>query len=382
MIYFDNNATTPLTDGVKQALLSTVEANLGNASSLGSYHDRARALLRDSREKVATLTAVEPEQVLFTSSGSEANVTVIRSAIRSSDRLTIVVSEIEHSATTKLCEQLRSEGYKIETIPVTRDGVIDTSALPELIDEDVAIVSVQSVNNETGVCQPIDQVRSFAKSYGAVFHCDAAQGIGKSEHTALSIGADYVTFAGHKFHAPPGTGVIVSNSDWKGFSSLITGGSQEFGIRGGTHNLLGIVGLGAAAAERTSNLSDAVGYMQELRDRFEAGVIRSLPNATVNGGKASRVCNTSNIMFPGIDGKALFAQLLDQGVMCSQSSACTAQYPEPSRVLRAMGLDFDQAFSSIRFSFSPLNTRGEVDQAVATISESARRIAAVTGGTL
>ena len=380
MIYLDSNGTTDLSPFVRARLIDAEKGRLGDAASVGVVGAAAREEIAGSRESVARLIGADEEQIAFVSSGSEANVSVIRSVMRRSHRPVAVVSEIEHSSTISLLPQLEEDGYEIRTVPVLSDGVIDLEALRSVVDERVGVVSVQAVNNETGVIQPVSEISAACQEVGTVYHCDAAQAVGKMAFDVRSIAADYVTFTGHKFHAPAGIGVIYSREGWSSFPPLITGGSQEFGIRGGTHNILGIIGIGAAAEKRRTELSSVISRMGELRDRFETTVLAGVDGCVVNGASDRRVTNTSNLQFAKLDGKALYAQLLDREIICAQTSACTSQYPEPSRVLRAMGLSYHDAFSSIRFSVSELNTTAEIDEAAAEVIAVAGRISALLGG--
>lgn len=380
MIYLDNNGTTEIISEVREALTTTLSSRSGNPASLGPVGSVAREMLERARKQVAAVIGATAEQIVFVSSGSEANVSVIRSVLSTSDQSVLVMSEIEHSASMNLIPQLEDEGYEVRQISVLSNGVIDLEMLESSLDERVALVSVQAVNNETGVLQPVDKVASLCRAAGVVFHSDAAQAVGKCDASIQSIPADYITFTGHKFHGPAGVGLIFSKAGWDNFHPLITGGSQEFGVRGGTHNLIGIVGTGVAAEHRHQRKDDALPYMTRLRDRFEDIILNELAGCLINGAPDLRVGNTSNLQFTGIDGKALYAQLLDRGIICAQSSACTSQYPEPSRVLRAMGLGYHEAFSSIRFSVSPLNTMAEIDEAASVVVEVADRIGALLGG--
>jgi cysteine desulfurase len=335
--------------------------------------------LAAAREHVAALVATSPEHIMFTSSGSEANVAAVRSALNASNRRVVVTSEIEHASLRQLWTLITREGYQVRFARTLPSGEIDMNHLSDLVDDDVALLCVQLVNNETGVIQPVADACRRASAMGAVVVVDAAQAIGKMEFSPASIGADYVSFTGHKFHAPAGVGALYSRREWDGFVPLVTGGSQESGVRGGTHNVLGITALGEAARVRSAHLSEAISHMQQLRDVFEESVLSSVYWANVNG-DATRVCNTVNVRFGNIDGKALFAQLSDAGIECSQSSACTAAYPEPSHVLRAMGLSYHEAFSSIRFSFSVQNTIEEAREAAQIVVERAKMIESVLGG--
>ena len=367
-MYFDNNGTTFLLPEVRERLQELLRDDIGNPAALSTEGRRANDVVETARENIAQLIRCESEQIMFTSSGSEANVAVIRSAIRSTGRKSVVISEIEHSSTLSLCDQLELEGIFVRRVRVTPDGTIDVSDLESAVNSDTAIVSVQMVNNETGIVQPYKLAAAIAHRSGALYHADAAQAVGKMPVSLEETGADYMTFTGHKFHGPQGIGAIASRIGWDNFFALISGGSQEYGKRGGTHNVISIAGIGAAAEHRYATLKASIEHMRTLRDTFESQLLRSIPDMRINGNKDLRVCNTSNLQFPGIDGKALYLRLLAAEMGCSQSSACTAQIPEPSKVLRAMGLTIDQAFSSVRFSFSVMNKLEEISQATEIIS--------------
>jgi len=380
MIYLDNNGTTFLLDEAKDRMIPALTEPLGNPATKSASGERAAAYLSEARAHMAALIEAEPDQIVFTSSGSEANTSIIRGVLRGAERPAFVTSEIEHASIREVCEQLRLERVDVRVAGTRPDGTVDLEHLRDLVDSDVALVSLQSINNETGVIQPVAVACEMARSVGALFHTDAAQAVGKSHFSVSDASYDYVTFTAHKFHGPAGVGIMYSRAGWGGFPALITGGSQEYGVRGGTHNLIGIIGAGEAARQRVARLSEATEHMKRLRDMFEARVLEELSFCRVNGGGANRVGNTSNLLFEGIDGKALFAQLQGAGIECSQSSACTAQYPEPSKVLRAMGLDYHQAFSSIRFSFGWKNTEPETVKAAEIVVERAKQIQAVLGG--
>lgn len=266
-----------------------------------------------------------------------------------------------------------SRGTRVTRIPVDQDGFIDLDALESSVKSPTALVSIQWVNSETGIIQPVAEIARVCSIAGVPFHCDAAQGAGKLELNLSAIKVDFVTVSAHKMHGPAGVGAIVIR-DRRSIAPLFFGGSQEFGLRSGTENLIGIVGFGAAATARTRTLSRAVERMSALRDAFETKVRTSVPSVRINGSKIHRVCNTTNVMFPNLDGAALVALLDRQGVRCSQTSACNSSRPEPSHVLMAMGLTENEAFSSVRFSFSGQNTLAEVDLSVTKLLSAIERL--------
>jgi cysteine desulfurase len=353
---------------VRIALHKVINSELGNPESLDELGKSAKSILDISRLSVANLIHTDANKLIFTSSGSESNAIAIYSGIKNSHRKEIVCSHIEHSSIHKTLELLSLEGYLIKMINTLPSGIIDISHASTLINTNTALVIVQIVNNETGVIQPIKELISISKKVGAKILCDGAQAVGKIQLKVEELECDYITFTAHKFHGPKGIGALWSREGIEMIYPLIPGGSQEFGHRGGTHNLIGIVGMGTAAELRSNNLIKSINHTKDLRDNFEKLLKIEIPTIKINGNNANRVSNTSNIQFIETDGKALFIQLLQHLIICSQTSACTAQYPEPSKTLRAMGLTYEEAFNSIRFSFSETNTLEEVASAVKIIA--------------
>jgi cysteine desulfurase len=274
-----------------------------------------------------------------------------------------------------MCDHLETRDVKIRLLPVNEHGLVDLPEFQSALGDEISLVSIQWVNNETGVIQPIEEIGSLCREAGIPFHTDAAQAVGKFEINLSATPIDYLSFTGHKFHAPQGIGILYAR-DINKLQPIMFGGSQENGLRPGTENLAGIAGIGCAAAIRNKQLSESVILLETLRHTFEQRLIASIPDIKINGGSAPRVCNTTNVLFDGLDGQALTVRLDQAGIRCSQSSACTNQRPEPSYVLRAMGLSEDQAYGSIRFSFSVLNTAGEVERAVEIIAELCKELRA------
>lgn len=370
MIFFDNNSTTLLLPEVKQALHDAIDTDFGNPESVDNLGFAAREALEQSRSEVAKLISSKPGEIVFTSSGSESNTIAIYSSLKRSNKKVIVASGIEHTSIMRHLELLEQEGFTVKYIHTLPSGLIDFSHAKSLINEDVALVCVQFVNNETGVIQPVKEIAHQAHSAGAIFLCDGAQAVGKLEVDVHSIGCDFFSFTAHKFHGPKGVGALWTRFNMEQVFPVIVGGSQEYKRRGGTHNLLGIIGMGKAAQIRVHRISEVSSHSEMLRNVFEEQLLSISNDIHINGKGAPRVQNTANAFFGGIDGKALFYNLIQKNIICSQTSACTSQYPEPSKVLRAMGLTYEQAFNSIRFSFSELNSIEEVLEAVEVISTS------------
>ena len=368
-IYLDNNATTQPLPEVCEAMVEVLGAGFGNPSSTHAAGDRARDHLRGAREAVAALIGADPSMMVFTSGGTEANNLVFASVLRGHGASPRIVSTaVEHSSIPKYCEYLGELGVEVIILPVDRAGRLSLSDVEVAVTPETSLVSVQWVNNETGVIQPVAQIGALCRERGIPFHTDAAQAVGKLHMKVSTLPIDFLSMTAHKFHGPQGVGALYAcNRRW--LTPMLWGGSQEEGVRAGTENVPGIVGMGKAAALRLTRLHDIHPYLHGLRDRFEHLVLDTVPGTEVNGDRTQRVCNTTNLLFRDIDGEALMAQLDGVGIRCSQSSACTNMRPEPSAVLRAMGLSEDEAYASVRFGVSEQNTVDEIEWAATQIRE-------------
>ena len=377
-VYLDNNATTRPLPEVREAMMRVLGEDFGNPSSAHSAGDRVRGAMVVAREAVAMLVGAEADQIVFMGSGTEANNTVFYSVVQrapTEKRVRIVTTTVEHSSIVKMCDYLGARGVEVVSVPVDRCGQLVWEALDEAVTPDTDLVSVQWVNNETGAILPVERIAQLCQSRGVLFHTDAAQAVGKLPISVTESPVDFLTFTAHKFHGPQGVGALYVRSS-KELLPLLWGGSQEGGLRPGTENVPGIIGMGTAAQVRLDRSKDVQVLMASLRDDFEQSVITKIPDVEINSDPDVRVCNTTNLLFRDVDGQALVARLDQDGVRCSQSSACTNQRPEPSYVLRAMGLSESEAYASIRFSFSEFNTVEDVDEAVvhlARLCEQLRR---------
>ena len=373
MIYLDNNATTFLSPTVRARIGSLIAAPVGNPSSPHRLGHEARALLEKARDQVAAALGAPSECVLFVASGSEANaMAIVAAQTCGGDRDEVVISAVEHSSVDANAALLARRGYAVREAPVGDSGRIDLDRLAAMVGERTALVSVQSVNNETGVVQPVEAVAEISHRVGALYHCDAAQALGK---LPIAVGRrhapDLLSVTAHKIHGPTGCGALYAR-DSSLLQPLVGGGDQEQGLRGGTENLIGAVGFGTAAAERVRDLTGVTALLTGCRDTFEQTVLTAEPGVTVNGDRLHRIGNTSNLRFPDIDGAMLIAALDDRDLYCSQSSACTAARPSPSHVLTAMGLSEAEAYASLRFSFGILNTQEEAKRAAHCVVDAYR----------
>ncbi len=374
-VYLDNNATTPSLPEVRAAVLNALGA-FGNPSSSHEAGERAREQLREARSSLASLLGCDPASVIFTSGATEANNTVIRHFSGPGRR--IISTGIEHSSVLAALDRCSRQGTEVVLLPVSRSGLVDPEDLRKALAGRADLVSIQWVNSETGVVQPIEQIGRLCAEAGVPFHTDAAQAAGKLPLSLRDLPIDYASIAGHKFHGPMGVGALHVGGGAR-LAGLLEGGKQEWGLRAGTENVPGIAGMGCAARIREGSLEEAITRLWGLRDRLEREIMDRCGGVTVNGDARTRVCNTTNLLFDGVDGEALVARLDQRGIRCSQSSACTNQRPEPSHVLRAMGLSEEEAYGSVRFSLSVLNDEADVAAACAAVEEEVSRIRAFSG---
>jgi cysteine desulfurase len=362
VIYVDNNATTMVAPEVLDAMMPYFSTNYGNPSSMHSFGGNVAGAIETARENVANLIGAAPEEIVFTSCGTESDGTAIRAAIESyPDKKHLVTSRVEHPAVKNLYESLSKKGYRTTFVPVDHSGRLDIDYLYDSLSDDTAIVSLMWGNNETGVIFPVEKISKEVKSRGILFHTDAVQAVGKISIKVGETGVDMLSLSGHKFHSPKGIGALYIRKGTK-FSPFMIGGHQERGRRGGTENTASIIGLGKAAELAAAHLAKN-GYerISRLRDRLEQTLLAKVSNALINGDPAKRLPNTTSVAFEYVEGEAILLMMNEHGICASSGSACTSGSLEPSHVLRAMGVPFTAAHGSIRFSLSRYNTEDEMD---------------------
>lgn len=361
-IYLDNNATTRLDEEVLAAMLPYLTLYYGNPSSMHTFGGSVAKALRHAREQVASLIGANESEIVFTSCGTEADNAAIRAAVNSmSDRRHIITTAVEHAAVLNTCRQLEKQGYTVTYLSVDGRGQLDLSELEAALTGNTALVSMMYANNETGTVFPIEEVGQLAKAYGALFHVDAVQAVGKLPIDLEKLNTiDFLALSGHKIHAPKGIGALYIRRGTR-FRPLIIGGHQERGRRGGTENVTGIIALGKAAEVAQKHLPE-VEQERNLRDRLEQTILRTIPHTVVNGDRDSRLPNTTNIGFKFIEGEAILLSLDQYGICASSGSACTSGSLEPSHVLRSMGLPYSVLHGSIRYSLSRFTTEAEIDR--------------------
>ncbi|MGW8194455.1 MAG: cysteine desulfurase NifS [Desulforhopalus sp.] len=372
VVYMDNNATSMVAPEVVDAMLPYLSQAYGNPSSMHTFGGIAGQGLVAARQQVANLLGADPEEITFTSCGTESDATAILSALRTHpEKRHVITTRVEHPAVKNLCENLETitgHKYKVTRLKVDGEGMLDMDEYEAALTEDTAIVSVMWANNETGVIFPVEEMARMAKQRGILFHTDAVQAVGKIPINLKNLDFDYLALSGHKLHAPKGVGVLYVRRGTL-FVPFLTGGHQEHGRRGGTENVASIIGLGRAcdlAAEKMAEENDRV---RKMRDKLEEGLLSRVPKSMLNGHKTSRLPNTANISFEYVEGEAILLHMNQHKICASSGSACTSGSLEPSHVLRAMGVPFTAAHGSIRFSLSVYNTEEEVDFVVDKMPE-------------
>jgi cysteine desulfurase len=360
-IYLDNNATTKIDDDVLATMLPYLSTYYGNPSSMHTFGGQVGRVVREARKQVASLLGAEDSEIIFTSCGTEGDNAAILAALKAQpNKKHIVTTEVEHPAILNLCRKLEKEGYTVTYLSVNGKGQLDLDELEASLTGNTAVVSVMYANNETGVVFPIEKIGQIVKEYGALFHVDAVQAVGKIPLNMKTSTIDLLTLSGHKIHAPKGIGALYVRKGVR-FRPLLIGGHQERGRRGGTENVSGIVALGKAAELAQQHLAD-INQEKLLRDKLEQGIISTIPNTVINGDSVNRLPNTTNIGFKYIEGEAILLSLDQYGICASSGSACASGSLEPSHVLRALGLPYSVLHGSIRFSLSRLTTETEIDR--------------------
>jgi cysteine desulfurase len=355
-------------------MLPYLQNQFGNPSSAYKIGRQAKQAVAKARGQIAALVGAEPEEIVFTSCGTESDNTAINAALSSDpDRKHLITSRVEHSAINNQAQFLARRGYEVTWLEVDSLGLPDLDQLRDAIRPDTAIVSLMWANNETGVLFPIQEIAEICRERRTVFHTDAVQAAGKLPIDLGSGAVQFLSLSGHKLHAPKGIGALYVNRRTR-FSPYLFGGGQEEGRRAGTENVPYIVAFGRAAELALNHLRIHPDSVGNVRDRFEQAILARIPGVSVNGDREHRLPNTTNLRIEGVDSEAMLIVLDQQGLCCSAGSACTTGSLVPSHVLKAMGLADDQARSSLRFSFSRMNTLSEVDQALDIIDRAVKRV--------
>jgi cysteine desulfurase len=371
MIYLDYNATTPLAPAVREAMLPYLDSVYGNPSSVHAAGRRARAAIDNARDQVASVLRTKPNEITFTSGGTEsANLAILGLARCNSARGRHIISNhMEHSAVRNTVEQLGREGFSITWLNVTPDGLVDLDHLRKSLGPETVLVSIMAANNETGAIQPLPEISKICREHNVLLHSDMVQAFGKMK-IDLSL-VDAASFAAHKFYGPKGAGILFLRSGLP-IQSIMFGGSHENKRRPGTENVAAIVGLGEAAAK--FSYSEEEGAREgRLRDRLWAGIKEAWPSAVLNAGGAPRLPNTLNFSFMGVDSGTLLIALDLEGICASSGSACMVGSVTASHVLLAMGLSNERAATATRLSLGHQTTEEEIETAISVFAKLARR---------
>lgn len=367
MIYLDNNATTAVAPEVLEEMLPFLKEQYANPSGMYTFAAQVGRRVGEARERVAALLGAHPEEIIFTSCGTESDNTAIRAALWSNpERPGMVTTRVEHPAVKNLCEHLEHAGHPMTFLPVDGSGRLDLGQVRAAMTRSVAVASVMWANNETGTIFPVAEVGALAREMGVAFHTDAVQVVGKVPIDLAGMPIDMLSLSGHKLHAPKGVGALYVRKGTK-FAPFLIGGHQERGRRGGTENVPAIVALGKACELAADSIARERSRVKQLRDRLERGLLDRVPNSRVNGDAENRLPNTTSIAFEFVEGEAILLMLNEEGICASSGSACTSGSLEPSHVLRAMGVPFTAAHGSVRFSLSIYNTEADVDRVIAVL---------------
>jgi len=373
-VYLDFNATTPVEPRVLDAMLPYFSAEFANAASIHTPGQKARAAVETAREQVAALIGARPQEIVFTSGGTESDnhaifgivsssFTSFTSSTSSTSSRHIITTAIEHEAVLNACQALEKEGVRVTYLPTDREGQIDLDELHRAMRPETLLITIMHANNELGAVQPLEEIGRIAKEADVYFHTDAVQSAGKIPIHVNAFRLDLLSLSGHKIYAPKGIGALYVRGGTR-LRQLLYGGHHQRGFRPGTENVAGIVGLGKAAEIARNSLAEDAQRVSALRDKLQQGLLHRVPQSRVNGGGAPRTPNTTNLVFPGVEGEALLIALDLKGLACSTGAACSSGAVEPSHVLTAIGLPPEEARASLRFSLGRHTTSADIDFAL------------------
>lgn len=374
-IYLDNNATTKTDEEVVKAMMPYLLENYGNPSSIYKIGRENRKVVEESREKIAEILNCKPDEIYFTSGGSESDNTAIRGIAYSYKNKGnhIITSKIEHPAVLETCKQLEKEGYEVSYIGVDENGIINLEELKNAIKPTTTLITIMFANNEIGTIEPIEEIGKIAKENDIIFHTDAVQAVGSIKIDVKKLNIDSLSLSAHKFYGPKGIGVLYVRKEIK-FNKFINGGHQERNKRAGTENVAGIVGLAKAIELAYRDLEDHNKKIKELRDYYVEQIKEKIPYIKINGDMEKRLPGNSNISFRFIEGESLLLNLDLKGICASSGSACTSGSLDPSHVLLAIGLPHEIAHGSLRISIGKYNTKEEIDYVVESLVEIVGRL--------
>lgn len=370
MVYMDHSATSPVDPQVFEAMKPYFIEEFGNASTLYSRGRDARKVMESARAHVASLIGAKPEEIIFTSGGTESdNIAIKGTAYRLKNKGNhIITSAIEHPAVYETCNYLEKNGFEVTYLPVYEEGIVKVHDLEDAITDKTILITIMHANNEIGTIQPVAEIGKVAREKKIYFHTDAVQSVGKIPVNVEELNVDMLSLSAHKLYGPKGIGALYIRKGVR-IEPIIHGGGHEKSIRPGTENVSGIVGLGKACEIAEENLLDNAKYLTNLRDRLIDEVLNSVEKSYLNGHRTERLPNNVNFHFTGIEGESLVLHLDSKGIAASTGSACSSKKLEPSHVLRAIGLEEVDAHGSLRLTLGKENTEEDVDYAIESIKE-------------
>ena len=371
MIYLDNAASTAVHPEVVKEMIPYFDTQYGNPSSIHQFGRKAKNAIQKARKQVAALIGAEPDEILFTSGGTESNNIILygisniplRTRPFQELRNHIITSSIEHEAILQPCKNLEEIGCKITYLPVDESGMVDLPDVANSLTEDTIIVSIMFANNEVGTIQPIKEISELCKKYNVLFHTDAVQAVGKVPINVKELGIDALSVSSHKINGPKGVGALFIKKGIKP-NPIILGGGQENGMRSGTENVASIVGFGKACEIAKERLNENISHIQTLHSTILSRVTKEIPHVKLNGHSEKRIFNNIHLTFLGVNGEDLIIKLDEHGIAASTGSACSMHTQKASHVLKAMGFNHEQITGSLRMSFGYLNTLDEVEQTI------------------
>ena len=369
MIYFDNAASTAVHPEVVKEMLPYFDVQYGNPSSIHQFGRKAKNAIQKARKQVAALVGAEPNEIIFTSGGTESNNTVLMGipSFRP-EQNHVITSSIEHEAILQPCKQYEKIGYKITYLPVDEHGIVDPDEITNSINQQTILVSIMFANNEVGTIQPIKEISEICKKYQVPFHTDAVQAVGKVPINVKELGVDALSISSHKINGPKGVGALFMKKDLDVMPNAL-GGGQENGMRSGTENVAGIVGFGKACEIAKERLNENISHFKKLHSSMLERITKEIPHTKINGHSEKRIFNNLHLTFLGVNGEDLIIKLDEHNIAASTGSACSVHTQKASHVLKAMGFNHEQITGSLRISFGHMNTLDEVEQAIEVLKK-------------
>ena len=374
MIYLDNAASTAVHPEVVKEMLPYFDVQYGNPSSIHQFGRKAKNAIQKARKQVAALVGAEPDEILFTSGGTESNNTILYGVRAKTlrglviEKNHIITSSIEHEAILQPCKELEKIGFKITYLPVDEHGSIDPNDITDSITEDTVLVSIMFANNEVGTIQPVKEISEICKKYQIPLHTDAVQAVGKVSINVKELGVDALSISSHKINGPKGIGALFIKKGLK-IVPYITGGGQENGLRSGTENVASIVGFGKACEIAKERLNENISHFQTLHSSMLSRIVKEISHVKLNGHPEKRIFNNIHFTFMGVNGEDLIIKLDEHGIAASTGSARSVHTQKASHVLKAMGFNHEQITGSLRISFGYMNTLNEVNQTVEVLKK-------------